>query len=117
MRLILHKLPVGQKTVVTDFTHLGPWSRTRCCSYNSPPGARASRRSGPNQLVIPPYFSVAVPVLEELLLGGGELGLFDEGRPPSGVLATLLPAAPIAPVPELAIHVDLMERPIRQLVQ
>ena len=24
MRLILHKLPVGQKTVVTDFTHLGP---------------------------------------------------------------------------------------------
>ena len=41
-------------------------------------------------------------MLEELL-GGGELGLFDEGRPPSGVLATLLPAAPIAPVPELAI--------------
>jgi hypothetical protein len=39
----------------------------------------------------------------EVGLGGGEPGLFDEGKPPSGVLATLLPAAPIAPVPELAI--------------
>ena len=100
MRLILHKLPMGQKTVVTDFTHPGP--EPDAAVITSPPAARASRRSGPNQLLIPPYFSVAVPMLEELL-GGGELGLFDEGRPPSGVLATLLPAAPIAPVPELAI--------------